>query len=59
MYVVLGILGLALLCYAGGLFWLVRKGRPVGKSAYLILLLLNVAVIAVVVVWFATSNVTG
>jgi hypothetical protein len=59
VYIVLGILGLLLLGYAGWLFWAVRGGRPVGRSGYLILLVLNLAVIGVVVAWFVTSDLSG
>jgi hypothetical protein len=59
VFIVLGILGLLLLGYAGGLLLAVRRGRPVGRWGYLILLGINVAVIAVVVAWFATSGPTG
>jgi hypothetical protein len=56
VYIVLGILGLLLLAYAGGMFWAVRRGRTIPRSAYLGLLVINAAVVGVVVVWIATSN---
>jgi hypothetical protein len=38
------------------MFWAVRRGRTIPRSAYLGLLVINAAVVGVVVVWIATSN---
>jgi hypothetical protein len=53
------LIGIALLGYAAGLLRAVRRGRTIPKAGYLVLLLLNVAIVAVVVAWFVGSAAGG
>lgn len=53
---VLAVLGVLLLGYAVVLFGMVRRGRPIPASAYLVLALLNGLLVAAILVWVVVRN---
>jgi hypothetical protein len=47
--ILLGLLSVLLLLYAGALLWAAQRGRGIPRAAYLVLIPLNLAVVVLVI----------